>query len=507
VLFNSYVFIFAFLPIAVLGFFGTARWAGDRAAMLWLIAASIFFYAYWRLTYVPLLAAVMVFTFLVGQRLAARPSKPLLAFGIVVVLGVLAYFKYAGFILANFDRLSGGDYQLGRIVLPLAISFFTFQKIAFLVDSQKGLTKGVRFRDFTLFVIFFPQLIAGPIVHWREVVPQFALPETFRPRAENFAQGLSFFVIGLFKKAVLADGIATYATPMFGAAATGAHPDLVTAWGGALSYTFQIYFDFSGYSDMALGAALLFGISLPFNFNSPYQAKNIIDFWRRWHMTLSRFLRDYLYIALGGNRRGTTRRYVNLFTTMLLGGLWHGAGWQFLVWGALHGGYLTINNMWQAVVPRTLAVTRGYRAFAWALTFLVVIIAWVPFRAANLPTAERILSGMTGGNGVELPIAFADKFGPLTTVLRHAGVGFNLNGGKTVVLTWVWIVALFIITRFLPNTQRLIKQFRPALDYSQTTRHRIAWHPNLAWAWAMAAIAVAGVLSLAQVSEFLYFQF
>ena len=339
------------------------------------------------------------------------------------------------------------------------------------------------------------------------MVPQFALPETFRPRAENFAVGLTIFAIGLFKKAVLADGIAAYATPVFGAAAAGAHPGLVTAWGGALSYTFQLYFDFSGYSDMALGAARLFGIVLPLNFNSPYKAANIIDFWRRWHMTLSRFLRDYLYIALGGNRRGSARRYVNLFATMLLGGLWHGAGWQFVLWGALHGAYLTINNMWRAVVPRAVAAARGYRLAAWALTFLVVVIAWVPFRAADLPTAGRILTGMAGGNGVALPTAFAGRLGPLTGVLRHAGVGFDLDGGKAVTLTWAWLAALFVVARFLPNTQELLGAFRPALDFAGDVHARFAWRPSPAWAWAVAAVAVAGVLSLAQVSEFLYFQF
>ncbi len=506
-LFNSYIFIFVFLPVAVGGFYAAARLGGDRAAMGWLIAASIFFYGYWKLDYVPLLAAVMVFTFVVGRRLATRPSRLLLAFGVAVVLGVLAYFKYAGFIVANFAALAGGDYQLGHIVLPLAISFFTFQKIAFLVDSQKGLTRGVKFLDFTLFVTFFPQLIAGPIVHWREMVPQFGAPSMFRPRAENFAVGLTIFAIGLCKKAVLADGIAAYATPVFGAAATGAHPDLVTAWGGALSYTFQLYFDFSGYSDMAIGAARLFGIVLPLNFNSPYKAENISDFWRRWHMTLSRFLRDYLYIALGGNRHGTARRYLNLFATMFLGGLWHGAGWQFALWGALHGVYLGINHAWRAVVPAAIAATRGYRLAAWALTFLVVAIAWVPFRAADLASAGRMLDGMAGANGVSLPAAMAARFGPLGPALHRAGVGFDLGGGAQLALTWGWIAALFAIARFCPNTQEIMGRFSPALDFVARGPIRPQWRPSTRWAWASAAIAVLGVLSLTRVSEFLYFQF
>lgn len=505
-LFNSYVFVVAFLPITVAGFYFAARLGGDRAATLWLIAAWVFFYGYWKLDYVPLLAAVMAFTFVAGRRLAVRPSKPLLAFSIVVVLGVLGYFKYAGFLLANFAAATGGDYQLAHIVLPLAISFFTFQKIAFLVDSQKGLTRGVKFLDFALFVTFFPQLIAGPIVHWREMVPQFAAPGAFRPRAENFAVGLTIFIIGLCKKAVLADGIAAYANPVFGAAAAGAHPDLVTAWGGALSYTLQLYFDFSGYSDMAIGAARLFGIVLPLNFNSPYKADNIIDFWRRWHMTLSRFLRDYLYIALGGNRRGTARRYLNLFATMLLGGLWHGAGWQFVLWGAVHGAYLAIDHAWRAVVPAAIAGARAYRFAAWALTFVVVVAAWVPFRANNLASAGRILAGMAGANGVALPAAIAARLGALHAPLARLGVGFDLGGGAVLLLTWSWIAGLFALARFAPNTQELLGRFTPALDYAGGAR-RFAWAPTGRWAWATAAVAVLGVLSLTRVSEFLYFQF
>ena len=501
-LFNSYVFIFLFLPVAVAGFFAAARLGGERWAMAWLIAASTFFYGYWDPAYLPLLAALMLFTFAVGRRLSERPSRALLAGGVAVLLAVLGYFKYAGFILANVDALSGADRAMATIVLPLAISFFTFQKIAYLVDSHRGLTRGTRLLDFTLFVTFFPQLIAGPIVHWREMLPQFRLPETFRAHAGNFAVGGTIFAIGLFKKAVLADGIAVHATPVFTAAATGTEPDLVTAWGGALAYTFQLYFDFSGYSDMAIGASRLFGIRLPLNFASPYKARNIIDFWRRWHITLSRFLRDYLYIALGGNRRGPVRRYLNLFTTMLLGGLWHGAGWQFVLWGAMHGAYLTINNMWRSVVPRALAATRGYRAVAWALTFLVVVIAWVPFRAADLDTTGRMLAGMAGLNGVALPAAIGSRL----PQLAELGVAFDLGGGTRFVAAWAWIVALFLVARFAPNTQEIMGRFEPALDHDGSSARR-GWRPTRGWALASASIAVLGVLSLAQVSEFLYFQF
>lgn len=502
-LFNSYVFIFLFLPAAAIGFFASARHLGERAAMLWLIGVSVFFYGYWDVTYVPLLGVVMVFTYLVGKQLAQRPDRRLLAFGVTVLLAVLGYYKYSGFLAANLGAATGEDYNWQAVVLPLAISFFTFQKIAFLVDSHRGLTKDVRFLEYTLFVAFFPQLIAGPIVHWKELVPQFRLPETYRPHAENIAVGLTIFAIGLFKKAVLADGIAVHATPVFDLAARGGTPDLLTAWGAALAYTFQLYFDFSGYSDMAIGAARLFGVKLPLNFHSPYKAENIIDFWRRWHMTLSRFLRDYLYFALGGNRRGPARRYVNLFLTMLLGGLWHGAGWQFVLWGALHGAYLMVNHAWRAVAPAALLRAGWWRVAAWALTFVAVVIAWVPFRAANLDAAGRILGGMAGMHGLVLPGAFEGPLGALTAF------GFEFRGGASAfLLAWGWIAALFLIARFFPNTQEVMAAHEPAWDADEVRRpRRLLWRPERRWALVTASLLAAGVLALSQVSEFLYFQF
>ncbi len=526
-LFNSHLFLFLFLPLVLLGFFAMARRQGPAAARAWLIAASAIFYAWWtfepaalaaawqaggslaalrelawQLRYVALLGALAAFTWLVGRSLAQRSSRALLAAGIAVLLLALGWFKYAGFVGAELVRLGGPDLGLAGIVLPLAISFFTFQKIAFLVDSNKGLTRGVRFGEFLLFVTFFPQLIAGPIVHWREVMPQWRLPETYRVHAENLAVGLTIFLIGLFKKAVLADGIAPHATPTFDAAAAGAAPDLLAAWSAALAYSFQLYFDFSGYSDMAIGAARLFGITLPLNFNSPYKATSIIDFWRRWHMTLSRFLRDYLYVALGGNRKGEARRFANLFITMLLGGLWHGAGWQFLLWGGLHGAYLMANHAWRAVAPAALRAARWWRPLAWGLTFLAVVIAWVPFRAANLEAAQRMLAGMAGLNGVAVPAALAR----LLPQAEALGVTVLPGGGSAFVLAWLWIAALLAVSLACPNTQEIMGRMRPALDHDGRTGW-LAWRPSRGWAMATAVVATLGVLSLAQVSEFLYFQF
>lgn len=505
-LFNSYEFILLFLPVTVAGYFLLGRFRQTSIAFGWLVAASLFFYAWWNPVYLPLLIGIAAFNYIVGKMLSRKPSRALLAFGIGVDLAALGYFKYANFFVNTVDAVTGADWAIEPIILPLAISFFTFQKIAFLVDSHKGLTKDVGPLEYALFVAFFPQLIAGPIVHYRDVIPQFRLPQTLRPYAENFAVGLTIFAIGLFKKAVLADGIAVYATPVFNGADAGADPDFLMAWGGALAYTFQLYFDFSGYSDMAIGAARLFGIKLPVNFNSPYKALDIADFWRRWHMTLSRFLREYLYIPLGGNRKGPARRYVNLMTTMLLGGLWHGAGWTFVLWGGLHGLFLVIHQGWRAVVPAAAARARWYRTFAWALTFLVVVFAWVPFRAVTIEGAGRMLAGMVGLNGFAVPGAIAARLGGVWDVLVGLGVQEG-GGGAVFVMTWLWIVGLFLVAKFAPNTQDIMSAYDPALYFEPSAPPRRRWRPSVRWAVGCGLAAGMGFLALSQVSEFLYFQF
>jgi alginate O-acetyltransferase complex protein AlgI len=332
-LFNSYTFIFIFLPITLLVFFSIGGKGHHRIAIAWLVAASLFFYGWWNPAYLSLILGSILFNYAVGvalSNLQAQSSashltkKIILSFGILVNLFLLAYFKYANFFVDNLNSLSGSNFHLQTIILPLAISFFTFQQITYLVDAYKGETREYNFLHYCLFVTFFPQLIAGPIVHHREMLPQFVKNTIYKFNHQHLAIGLTIFFIGLFKKVVLADGVAVYATPVFEAAEQGVMLTFFEAWAGALAYTFQLYFDFSGYSDMAIGIARMFGIRLPLNFNSPYKSVNIIEFWRRWHITLSRFLRDYLYIPLGGNRKGKFRRYINLMITMLLGGLWHG---------------------------------------------------------------------------------------------------------------------------------------------------------------------------------------
>ncbi len=527
-LFNSYEFIFLFLPIAFLGYFLVAR-KGRELAIAWLVLASLFFYGWWNPAYLLLIIASMLVNFGIGKALSKTHgstggrSKLLLTLGIALNLGVLGYYKYAGFFIENLNAIAGIDYHLKTIVLPLAISFFTFQQIAYLVDAYRGITKEYRFSHYALFVTFFPQLIAGPIVHHNEMLPQFARREALRASLSNICIGLSIFAIGLFKKAVLADGIANYGTTVFDSAANGSELAFFGAWGGALAYTMQLYFDFSGYSDMAIGGARIFGIRLPLNFHSPYKATNIVEFWRRWHMTLSRFLRDYLYIPLGGNRKGKIRRYINLITTMLLGGLWHGAGWTFVIWGALHGSYLIINHAWiharEALgLPRHAEPSRMDKSLSWLLTFLAVVVGWVFFRANDLDSAMAILRGMSGMNGVALPNAILLRLGEIGDWLASIGIHPRLGGGSEFTLTYLWVISLLTIALFAPNTQQIMANFEPALTpYPSNGRYQInpidkleslaSWRPSARWAVITGVIAALGVLALSSVSEFLYFQF
>ena len=527
-LFNSYAFLFLFLPITLAAFFLVARHGRELAIGL-LVLASLFFYGWWNPVYLLLILVSMLVNFGLGELLSRASrrtdkmfSKLWLWLGVAFNLGLLGYFKYAGFLVGSLNIVAGTNFDLGTIVLPLAISFFTFQQIAYLVDAYRGITQEYSFTHYALFVTFFPQLIAGPIVHHSEMLPQFMRDETLRPRLENIAVGLSIFAIGLFKKTVLADGVSHYATPAFDAAAHGETLTLFEAWGGALAYTFQLYFDFSGYSDMAIGGARLFGIRLPLNFHSPYKATSIIEFWRRWHMTLSRFLRDYLYISLGGNRGGPALRYRNLMVTMLLGGLWHGAGWTFVVWGGLHGLYLVINHGWhwlrRRLWSRALLAPGLSRLVSWALTFLAVIVGWVFFRAANFDAALEMLRGMAGFNGVAIPNGVAVHLGWVWEWLSRLGLGTYLGGGTNFVATWLWLALLLPAVLLVPNTQQLLARGEPALQpYSGADAHELvlfprlpatlAWRPGLPWAVILGIAAAFGVLAMSSVSEFLYFQF
>ena len=406
-LFTTAVFACLFLPLVLAGFFAVARFSHSAAAS-WLFAASLFFYGYWMPEFTLLLIGSICGNFFIGTRIGRTSrtnAKRWLAAGITTNLILLAYFKYANFFVDNLNVAIGANWNIGRVLLPIGISFFTFTQIAFLADAfQKGVRE-YKFTHYGLFVTYFPHLFAGPVLHHAQMMPQFSDARTYHWNAAHFAGGLAIFAFGMFKKVVLADGISPYADAVFKPADAGLMPDFHEAWLGALAYTFQIYFDFSGYSDMAVGLSWLFNVRLPFNFNSPYRATNISDFWRRWHMSLSNFLRDYLYIALGGNRYGSVRRYANLATTMLLGGLWHGANWTFVLWGGLHGLYLVLHHGFRALCGEArlarLAASRTFSVFAWALTMWSVIVAWVFFRAETFAGAWRVLRGMAGANRAE----------------------------------------------------------------------------------------------------------
>jgi len=475
-LFNSPEFIFFFLPITLILFFALGK-ISHRLAISLLLFASLFFYSWWKLEYLLLLLASMLFNYcwgmLLGQNLPIHQKKLYLGIGFLVNLGLLGYFKYSNFFLESTNYLLNLSLPVQKIALPLAISFFTFQQIAYLVDVYSGKIKDRSFFHYGLFVCFFPQLIAGPIIRHQDILPQFRQESTFQFNIKDLAIGISIFAFGLMKKIVIADSLSVYVDLVFGNAAWGDSPTLFEAWGGALSYTFQLYFDFSGYSDMAIGLARMFRIKLPQNFNSPYKAFCLIDFWRRWHITLSNFLRDYLYIPLGGNRKGTIRRDFNLMVTMLLGGLWHGAGWTFVIWGGLHGIYLVVNNYWH-----TLLEKRGYhpdspqgfiRVIGIAITFILVVGAWVIFRADSIWVALSILKGMIGLNGTTIPETIANRLGLIQDLLATWGVNFRYFSPwaeHDFIMPFLWAIALLPVNWFLPNTQAWMSGFEATADPS-----------------------------------------
>ncbi|WP_045223824.1 MBOAT family O-acyltransferase [Methyloterricola oryzae] len=509
-LFNSFPFIFAFLPIVFLGFFGLARISRSLASV-WLGLASVAFYAYWKPEFVVLLLASITCNFLMASHIAkeSRQSRRqrLLVWAIAINLAALVYFKYMNFFVDSINTLADTDIRLETIALPLGISFFTFTQIAFLVDTYRGMSREFNPSHYLLFVTWFPHLIAGPVLHHKEMMPQFEQAQTYRLDWNNLGTGATLFIIGLAKKVLLADTLAGDANAVFNAAATGVDPGVIAAWVGALSYTFQLYFDFSGYSDMAVGLSLMFGVRLPLNFDSPYKAVNIVDFWRRWHMTLSRFLRDYVYIPLGGNRLGELRRNVNLLVTMLLGGLWHGANWTFVAWGGFHGALLVINHAWwrwqgtgEAKSPRN----RLHQIWTLALTFILVVIGWVYFRSADFSTAHRMIAGMFGFNGLSLPkwlsayAGFASNLGPQ---IHFSGLFSELPEAHfDSAWTFGMIGLSACIVWFMPNSQQLV-----GLQASSVMV--LLPNPTRTVAVAMGVLFALSLTNLSRVSEFLYFQF
>jgi D-alanyl-lipoteichoic acid acyltransferase DltB (MBOAT superfamily) len=495
-LFFSFEFLYAFLPLACIGFYLLGRQGSSLHALslAWLVAVSLCFYAWWDSAYLALIAVSIVFNYGAGRYLQRNRQRPVLVLSIACNLLLLGWFKYLGFLTGILNAALHQNYDVGDIVLPLAISFFTFQQIAWLVDNYSGpVEEGrVTFLEYTLFVVFFPQLIAGPIVHHAEMIPQFRHPNLRRFQAGVFAAGLSIFVIGLFKKVVLADNLAPTANLVFDGAAFEQVFSVQDSWQGVLAYTLQLYFDFSGYADMAIGLGLMFNVRLPVNFDSPYKASSISEFWRRWHMTLSRFLRAYVYIPLGGNRKGKANTYLFLMITMLLGGLWHGAGWTFVIWGGLHGLFLVAERLWRAAVPWRLPPP-----VAWLLTFLVVTLAWVVFRAHDPETALRMIAGL---------FALGDQ----------PGVSADIP-----VQTTVLIIGALLGALVLPNTQRLMRAHYTPIEHDRNATTaantwqigvlnslQISWNNrSLAYLTALAMVSVYTLLDTSTVQEFIYFRF
>lgn len=520
-LFNSPFFILFFLPIVLLVYWALRQSGYTRGAVNALILASFFFYGWWDYHYLALIIGGILFNYgvcrqILSHRSQQKTGKLWLMLGIGVDLGLLGYFKYTDFLITNVNHLLGTQYPLMHIILPLGISFFIFQKIAFLVDAYRGEFDQISLRQFTAFVIFFPQLIAGPIPRHNELFVQFEDHRIPTFDWENMVLGMMAFGIGLFKKTVIADGLALWGSPYFKVVATGYNPTFIESWSSVLSYTFQIYFDFSGYSDMAIGLALLFGYQLPVNFFSPYKATNIIDFWRRWHMTLSRFLRDYLYIALGGNRKGYVRQKINLFLTMLIGGLWHGASWNFVIWGAMHGLYLSINHLWiefKKKIGFSKSPTFLSIYFSRILTFLAIMLSWVFFRADNVHDALKIIETLFGFHGLTLNeshVLALGRFGQWLGVIPHRSEFF---WGLPQVIT---LIGLLFIVWVMPNTYEYLNNTRVAiLTYKEHTEHmfthpwlkKLIWKPSLFHLIAGLCFIGTGSWYAIRGGEFLYFQF
>lgn len=495
-LFSSFEFIFHFLPAVALAF-AAARRHSPRAGILVLLVASLVFYAAWKPVYLVLFAGSIAANF--GFGLLMQDESRRRAVGVAAVtinLAVLAVFKYADFFLETAGWFAGRSPPHLDIVLPLGISFFTFQQIAYLVDVMRGARVERDIVSYTLFVSFFPHLIAGPLVHHAEMIPQFRRPRSSRS-AVMASRGFAIFVAGLFKKVVLADSLAQFVSPAFAHVDAGGAIAAGWAWLAALAYTLQLYFDFSGYSDMAIGLALMFGIRLPVNFRSPYKATSIVDFWRRWHITLSRFLRDYLYIPLGGNRRGDVRRYANLMVTMLLGGLWHGAGWTYVVWGGLHGLYLCVNQIWRARFGKTSPTMTG-TVVSWTVTFLAVVVAWVFFRAATMAGALTMLQAMAG-------LSVAENVYRHDGIVRTMGLPLLIGGEAAFALAAALVALGMVIVIALPNIPQIFRyrEFRRPPERAAW----LGWRPDGRWVLVSAVALTLALFGMWQRLEFLYFQF
>jgi D-alanyl-lipoteichoic acid acyltransferase DltB (MBOAT superfamily) len=540
-LFNSYEFIFAFLPLTLLAFLLLGR-ASRELALGSLIVASLVFYAWWRPANLPIISVSLAINYVIARQLQrmARSDGParlrtlLLAAGLVFNICFLGYFKYTDFLLGAANDIAGTQFVMRHIILPLGMSFITFQKIAFLLDVHAGRVEDFRLRDYLLFVLFFPQLVAGPIVHYREMMPQFHRASC-RFEREGFVVGTTLFCFGLFKKVVLADSIAYHVSPVYLAAAQGQHVTLIAGWLAAVGFALQLYFDFSGYSEMAGGLARMFGVRLPLNFYSPFQASSIIDFWSRWHVTLTRFLTAYLYnpLLLWLTRRRYARglpgmsghrtsvgAFLQLLAfptliTMLVSGLWHGAGYLFLLWGLLHGVYLVINHGWRMLAarrwPDRKAYARVMTPVGFVITLLSVMFAMVLFRAPTLAAAGEVFRGMLGLHGIALPPAIANKL--LSLGAPQGLISVANMASKDFVIELGWLFGLLGIALLLPNTLQLMSQYDPMLGTKERAANTgivlraLRWNPTLPWAVVLMVLTAIAIQRVGGPSEFLYWQF
>ena len=486
-LFNSYEFLFLFFPIALLGYFALGRREDSNAANLWLVAASLFFYSYWNVRYLPLLLASIAFNYACSgvilryrKRADKRTGrKGAFIFGLVMNAGLLGFYKYTDFFLENVNFIAGTHFNLLHIILPLGISFFTITQMVYLVDCYEGVAKDHNLVNYTLFVSFFPHLLAGPILYHKPMMKQFANPETKTVQWENIARGFTLFIIGLAKKVLLADTFMTYVSPGFN---DPAGLTFVDAWITALSYMFQLYFDFSGYSDMAVGLARMMNIEIPVNFNSPYRAKGLIDFWQRWHMSLTTVITNYLYTPIFRSCRNLTFRNAMwaTFLAMFIAGIWHGAGWTFIVFGTMHGVGLVVNHVWKHYhLPMNIFLGR-------AVTLLWVMVAFVFFRADSIHDAWLIMMAMCDPSQLILPTGgIVEKY---FVFLKDSGVIFS---GDAMFMGLKYILVGSLCVAFLPSSNRIVERMKP----------------TLIWAFVVAAVGFVSMIRMGSYSEFLYFQF
>ena len=522
-LFNSIEFLLFYLPIVVIVYYYLINRFNSSAHIYFLVISSLIFYGWWNPNHIFLIIISVLVNYYLSKKIIHFKrvyfyKKLFLIFGIIFNLGLLAYFKYMNFFIENLSYILDKDFSVFLIILPLGISFYTFQQIAFLVDTFKQKTNGTKLHNYFLFVSFFPQLISGPIVHHKEMMFQFIrLKEKSKHLWENLSLGFTVITIGLFKKVVIAEKMANWSDQIFSYSASGGVLTFLEAWIGVLCFSFQIYFDFSAYSDIAIGLALLFGIKLPINFYSPYKATSIIEFWRLWHITLSRFLKNYLYIPLGGNKHGNIRRYLNLFLVMLLGGLWHGAGWTFILWGFLHGLFLTLNHMFRTLIKllnlKILIHNIFYLWFFRVLTFILVSLAWVLFRSEDLVSSLSMYNSLFGLNGVTLPTHYELYFGDFVFYLKLLGINFNTTpnfGGGFQIL---WIIAMFLLVWFCPNTIEIMSKFKIHIENENFNKYSnfnfIKWRPNSFFSLILSLVIFFVIIKIFQgrEGEFIYFQF